>query len=73
LIVEQIIQSVDRLELHPRSGRAVPELGQPSIREVIVRNYRIVYQLAGGEVFILTIFHGARSFPLRRRTPPPRL
>jgi plasmid stabilization system protein ParE len=46
------MQSVDRLELHPRSGRAVPELGQPSIREVIVRNYRIVYQLVGGEVFI---------------------
>lgn len=63
LIVDQIVQTVERLEKHPRSGRMVPELGLSSIREIIVRGYRIVYLLEGEDAFILTVFHGARPFP----------
>ena len=63
LIIDQIVQAVERLENHPRSGRIVPELGLSSIREVIVGSYRIVYLLAGVDAFILTVFHGARPFP----------
>ena len=33
LIVELIIAAVSRLERHPRSGRIVPEVGEPSLRE----------------------------------------
>ncbi|MFL5415671.1 MAG: type II toxin-antitoxin system RelE/ParE family toxin [Myxococcales bacterium] len=63
LIVDQIVEAVERVETHPRSGRMVPELGLSSIREVIVRSYRIVYLLEGDDAFILTVFHGARPFP----------
>jgi toxin ParE1/3/4 len=64
LIIDQIVQAVERLENHPpRSGRIVPELGLSSIREVIVGSYRIVYLLAGVDAFILTVFHGARPLP----------
>lgn len=65
LIVELIVTAVGRLERHPRSGRIVPEVGLPSLREVIVRDYRIVYQLRRNVVEILTVFHGARAFPRR--------
>ena len=65
LIVELIVTAVSRLELHPRSGRIVPEVGLPSLREVILRDYRIVYRLRRNVVEILTVFHGARAFPRR--------
>jgi addiction module RelE/StbE family toxin len=64
LLIERIVSTVTRLESHPRSGRVVPELADPSIREVIVRDYRVVYRLRHDVAEILTVFHGARTFPL---------
>ena len=31
----------------PQAGRIVPEFGKPDIREVLLGNYRIVYQMTG--------------------------
>ncbi|MGD1104265.1 MAG: type II toxin-antitoxin system RelE/ParE family toxin [Terriglobia bacterium] len=42
-------------------GRIVPELGQPDIREIFVRNYRLVYSLSGETLHILGLIHGARE------------
>jgi len=64
LVVERIVAAVERLADHPHSGRVVPELGDESIREVIHRNYRIVYRLRPDVVEIATVFHGARLFRL---------
>jgi addiction module RelE/StbE family toxin len=64
LVVERIVAAVERLKDNPRSGRVVPELGDESIREVIHRNYRIVYRLRRDIVEIATVFHGARLFRL---------
>jgi addiction module RelE/StbE family toxin len=64
LIVKRIVAAVSRLEHHPRSGRMVPEVGEPSLREIVIRNYRVVYRLRREVVQILTVFHGARSFPI---------
>lgn len=38
-----IVASVDRLELFPRSGRMVPEIGDKAIREILYRGYRIMH------------------------------
>ena len=62
--MQQILVAVSRLEAQPRSGRVVPEVGESSVREIIVRNYRIVYRLRGDAAEILTVFHAARSFRL---------
>lgn len=43
-------------------GRVVPELGQPDIRELLVRNYRLVYNVTPEGVYILALIHGARDF-----------
>jgi addiction module RelE/StbE family toxin len=64
LVVERIVEAVERLKDNPRSGRVVPELGDESIREVIHGNYRIVYRLRPDLVEIATVFHGARLFRL---------
>jgi plasmid stabilization system protein ParE len=60
LFAIDIIESVDRLHLFPKSGRVVPELKDPAIREIILGNYRIVYRLKNKTAEILTIYHGAK-------------
>ena len=42
VVAERIVASVDRLTAFPLSGRVVPELADPMLREVIDAPYRIV-------------------------------
>jgi toxin ParE1/3/4 len=63
LVVERIITAVERLRSFPESGRVVPERGDPQIREVIVKPYRVVYRHREGEVEIATVFRASRQFP----------
>lgn len=50
---------------NPGSGRTVPEIGNPDIREFIYRGYRVVYRLNGDRIEILTIFEGHRLLRLK--------
>jgi len=47
----------------PRAGRRVPELGRHDVREVVVRSYRIVYQLSPDGIVVLVVFESHRQFP----------
>lgn len=49
---------------NPKSGRVVPEIGNPGIRELIFRGYRIVYRLRGDDLVVLTVFEGHRLLRL---------
>ena len=40
-------------------GRIVPEFQDENLREVVFQNYRIVYRIAGEDIRLLTIRHGA--------------
>ena len=60
LFVADILQTVERLIDFPESGRIVPEIGNKSIREVILGSYRIIYRRHNEAVEILTVYHGAR-------------
>jgi toxin ParE1/3/4 len=53
---------VTRLEEFPESGRQVPEFPSSALREIIVQDYRIIYQIRQSRlrVEILTVRHGAR-------------
>ena len=44
----------------PLSGRVVPEFNIEKIRELIYKDYRIVYEVKNNAVCILTIQHGNR-------------
>jgi toxin ParE1/3/4 len=63
IFVDRILNAVMRLEVFPLSGRMVPEFSQENIREIIFRNYRIVYLIDDKKLYILTIFHA--SIPLQ--------
>lgn len=65
LHVKRIRERVKQLSNFPDSGRIVPELDNPRIREVILGNYRIIYLLATNErIDILTVHHSAKLLNL---------
>jgi len=45
-------------------GRMVPEILNPLIRELIVKNYRIIYRLKKTNIEILTVHEGHRLLRL---------
>jgi addiction module RelE/StbE family toxin len=56
----KIIETVETLGQFPEIGRVVPEYNNSRIRELIYRNYRVVYQVKPGFVEIVTVFRGSR-------------
>lgn len=63
-LVDEIFQRVEMLNSFPRSGRIVPETNLASLRELIVKRYRIIYSVPNpDEVFILTVHHSAKPLP----------
>jgi addiction module RelE/StbE family toxin len=63
LVVQRIVAAVERLQAFPESGRVVPELDRPEIREVITKPYRVVYRYSGQSVEIATVFRSSRQIP----------
>lgn len=61
---DSLIEKCNYLIDNPDMGRIVPDLSDPNIRELIHKNYRIVYRHIGEEIHILTVFEGHRLFPL---------
>ena len=63
--VERVFEKVFLLESHPLMGRVIPELNQPDLRELLYRQYRIMYQvLAPDALAILVVHHGAKPVSL---------
>jgi len=58
--VEKLISVAETLIDYPEKGRIVPELSLENIRELIHKNYRIVYLVKKNSVDILTVFEGHR-------------
>ena len=59
-----IFGTVERLQDLPGSGRVVPEVKRQNIREIIFKNYRVVYRVERKRVSILTVRHGKQLLPL---------
>jgi plasmid stabilization system protein ParE len=61
----RLMSKVDVLAQFPQIGRVVPEENDDTVRELILRPYRIIYKvLAEKEVVaIARIWHGARGEP----------
>lgn len=62
----QIIKLRNRTEVlktQSYSGKLVPEVNHPDIRELIEGNYRIIYKIVDDlRVDILTVHHSAQDF-----------
>jgi toxin ParE1/3/4 len=59
-----IFGAVERLQDFPGSGRVVPEVKHQNIREIIFKNYRVIYRVERKRVSILTVRHGKQLLPL---------
>jgi len=62
-VVLEIVEAAERLGSYPESGRVVPEVGEGSIREIIVGGYRVIHEVASDHILMLTVLHAARQFP----------
>jgi len=61
LVVERLFLSVDILETNLYSGKRINEFGNEKIRELIRKNYRIVYHIVSkAQVDILSIHRTER-------------
>lgn len=59
--ISKIYYAAEKMADHPLSGRVVPELSNPVIREIIVGNYRVIYSTPSpDEVQIITVHHSSR-------------
>ena len=63
--VNRLFEVAERLADFPESGRIVPEMADPAIREVIRNPFRIVYRIHRRKrtVEIVRVWHGARGTP----------
>lgn len=60
--IKRIRSRANQICDHPQSGRVVPEIGDPTIRELILGSYRIIYLIvSANRVDILTIHHSAKQ------------
>ena len=63
-VAREILARAATLPETPRVGRIVPELSDADIREVPVHAWRVIYQLRGADLYVLTLVH-------KRRAPGP--
>jgi toxin ParE1/3/4 len=62
--IDQIFNSVKKLENFPQIGRIVPEANRKEIREILLKNYRIIYRVEDVQLTILTVRHGKQILPV---------
>jgi len=59
-VVEHVFERGDKLPEQPESGRKVPELNDPQVRECFIYSYRLIYEIKETEITILGVIHGQR-------------
>ena len=57
-MIKQIRAAVKPLEEFPNSGRIIPETSNPQLREVIISNYCIMYQISSSSIIIFAVHTG---------------
>jgi plasmid stabilization system protein ParE len=69
-LIKEILYQVQKLSLAPNLGRMIPELQNKNYKELIYKNYRIMFKIIShSEILILAIYHGNRNFDLDKIEP----
>jgi plasmid stabilization system protein ParE len=63
-LVHEVREAAASLDEFADRGQIVPEFGDDSIRELLVKPFRLVYKISEEHVFIVAFIHGAQR--LRR-------
>lgn len=59
---EDIMDKAQTLKEFPHQGRVVPEFDDPSVRELFLHRYRMIYEIVEDNIIITTIIHGAMDY-----------
>jgi len=59
-VVSKILSAAEGLARLPNRGRTVPETADPSIREIFVYSYRLIYRVGEKEITVAAVIHGRR-------------
>jgi toxin ParE1/3/4 len=60
-VTQDIRERVDILNELPKIGKKTPELNDEHIRELSIYTYRIIYEIKGQQIFVLTVMHKRRD------------
>jgi addiction module RelE/StbE family toxin len=58
----EIVEKSEKLTIFPEIGRIVPEIAEPTIREIFIYSYRLIYEILPDKIAILALIHGKRNF-----------
>ena len=61
--VKAVFDKVENIKQFPYVGRIFPEANRKEIREILFKNYRIIYRVGTEHISILTVRHGKQLLP----------
>jgi toxin ParE1/3/4 len=56
-LLNRVLETAESLSDLPERGSAVPEVGEPSIRQLLPGPYRLIYRVEEDRVTILAVLH----------------
>ena len=62
-LADRLMEASQGLVRQPHSGGRVPEFDCDNLREVLVRPYRIIYNVRSEDCYVVAVIHGARDLP----------
>ena len=62
-VARELVAVARSLATFAERGRIVPEYEDSTVRQLIVRRYRLVYRVKPDRVEVLRIIHGAQQMP----------
>jgi len=66
-VVTKVRDATHRLEQFPHLGMVVPELEDASLRQSLVLQYRIIYQVEDERLVVLSVIHTRRRQRVRAK------
>jgi len=61
---ELVHEKIKNLEEFPKIGRKIPKMNDPRIRELILKNFHIIYRILDKKIQIIRLIHGSRKLDL---------
>lgn len=61
-VIQEIVEKTDFIGAQPHIGHIVSEIDNKSVREFQLYSYRIIYEITGSDITILTIMHKRKLF-----------
>jgi toxin ParE1/3/4 len=67
--LEEVVDKAAALRSFPDMGRMAPEAQRPSLREVLVPPYRLIYRRDETQVVLLAVHHARRALTVGELEP----